>query len=146
MVYFRNLKVIPQNFVRLSVQHEWALLLNTKEKLLDNWFGGLWVTTRPPELPAQPNNSTENDSSSWESLSDSRGNATSSTWAGWHNGTLSVSESVSVVQKRPLFVCFSWLTFEPQNIFLFALWDFKRRNLLGWATLDNWGCLFYIER
>lgn len=64
---------------------------------------------------------------------------------GWHNGTLSVSESVSVVHKRPL-VCFSWLTFEPQNIFSFALWDFKRPNLLGWATLDNWSCLFYIER
>lgn len=81
-----------------------------------------------------------------ESHCQTPGNATSSTGAGWHNGTLSVSESVSVVQKRPLFVCFSWLTFEPQNIFLFALWDFKRQNPLGWGALENWSCLFYIER
>lgn len=114
-----------------------------KSKAVGNWFAASGSTPDLQSFPLSP--ITKKMTAHPESHCKSRGgNATSSTWAGQHTRTPSVSQSLSVVQKR---LRFSWLKrVELQTIFLFCSLRFQAAESVGTGhtwQLERFG--FYWE-
>lgn len=114
----------------VSVHLSWvSIAIRHKRKAVGDlvwWPVGI---SRPPTLPIQPNNRVQKMTAHPESHCQTPGGWHHLQHAGQRNRTQSAEQSVSQSYKRGLSVCFIWLTFEPQNTFLFALRHFKQQNL-----------------